>query len=296
MSRILIVDDNEQNRYMLETLLKGNGYEVMTAANGRLALESAGEDRPHLIISDILMPVMDGFELCRKLKKDPLLEMIPLVFYTATYTEPKDEHFALKLGAVRFVIKPQDPEILLKMVEEVLTEHLETPDVVIAESPIAESVVFEEYSEVLFRKLEKKVRQLEAEILSRGKVEQALRLSELRYRQMFETAYDALLLVDSETGEILDVNPRATELLALTRGELIRHMVWDIKPLKKLIPSKMVLVGYQSVRKVVLNKIQLSRKEGTTFPVEILTCLYQVNDKNVLQINIRDLSGLKPDS
>ena len=75
------------------------------------ALDKAYADPPDLIVSDILMPVMDGYALCRQWKSDDQLKHIPLVFYTATYTEHRDEVFALKLGADRFVLKPQGPHL-----------------------------------------------------------------------------------------------------------------------------------------------------------------------------------------
>ncbi|HEY6010006.1 MAG TPA: response regulator, partial [Nitrospirota bacterium] len=84
MIRILIADDIAENRYLLETLLKGNGYEVVTAENGAAALELARKSPPDLIVTDILMPVMDGFALCRQWKSDERLKQIPFVFYTAT--------------------------------------------------------------------------------------------------------------------------------------------------------------------------------------------------------------------
>ncbi len=98
--KMFIVDDKEENLYMLEALLKGSGYEVASAMNGVEALEKLKEDSFDMIISDILMPQMDGYQLCRKCKKDDTLKKIPFVFYTATYTEKKEEEFGLSLGAV----------------------------------------------------------------------------------------------------------------------------------------------------------------------------------------------------
>ena len=120
--KVLIVDDNSANLYMLETLLKGYGMEVTSAENGKDALDKARLNPPDLIVSDILMPVMDGYALCRQWKSDDRLKHIPFVFYTATYTEPKDEDFALSLGADRFILKPQEPDILMNILKEVLEE------------------------------------------------------------------------------------------------------------------------------------------------------------------------------
>lgn len=121
MSRILIVDDNQKNLYLLEAILKGNGYEVTTATNGAEALAAAKDDPPDAIITNILMPVMDGFELCRRWKADERLNSIPVIFYTATYTDQKDREFACKIGVDRFIIKPQKPEVLADEIKEILS-------------------------------------------------------------------------------------------------------------------------------------------------------------------------------
>jgi CheY-like chemotaxis protein len=113
-NRILIVDDREDNLYLLRALLQGHGYEVDTAANGVQALAAARQDAPDLIIADILMPVMDGFTLCREWKKDESLKSIPFVFYTATYTDERDREFALSLGAERFIVKPEEPDLSMR--------------------------------------------------------------------------------------------------------------------------------------------------------------------------------------
>ena len=182
MTKILIVDDNEQSLYMLKVLLEGRGYEVVSAANGAEALDKARRDPPDVIITDILMPVMDGFTLCREWKKDGVLKAIPFVFYTATYTDPKDEEFAFSLGAERFIVKPVEPDVFVEMLREVIREA-EAGRLVAPREPVEEEAVFfREYNEALIRKLEDKMvqlkeanRALKRDIAKRKRAEEALR-------------------------------------------------------------------------------------------------------------------------
>jgi PAS domain S-box-containing protein len=161
MTKVLIVDDNQQNLYMLQALLEGNGYQVETATNGAEALEQARCDPPALIITDILMPVMDGFTLCRQWQQDERLREIPFVFYTATYTDPRDEEFALSLGAERFIVKPTEPDAFVDILREVIREaeggKLRSPKKHVEEEP----VYLRRYSDRLVKKLEDKMVQLE---------------------------------------------------------------------------------------------------------------------------------------
>ncbi len=176
MSSILVVDDNEQNLYMLQILLEGNGHSVVTAGNGADALERALESPPTLIISDILMPVMDGFALCREWQKEKRLQSIPFVFYTATYTGPQDEKLALDLGAARFIVKPADPVIFVEIIRDVFRDfnNSRLPPVVDG-SLMNEEVYLKEYNERLIHKLEQKTLALEEEIAERKRTEKQLR-------------------------------------------------------------------------------------------------------------------------
>ncbi|MFA6026493.1 MAG: PAS domain S-box protein, partial [Ignavibacteriaceae bacterium] len=161
MTNIIIVDDKAENLYLLELLLKGRGYNTISAKNGAEALDLARKDIPNLIISDILMPVMDGFTLCREVKKDKKLYNIPFIFYTATYTDPKDEEFALSLGADRFLLKPLDLKEFIAIVKTVLKEAKKKNIQRIEVPPTAEEVILKEYNEALVRKLEDKMLQTE---------------------------------------------------------------------------------------------------------------------------------------
>lgn len=155
MAHILVVDDNEQNAYMLRVLLESHGDRVTLASHGAEALERAVADPPDLVITDILMPVMDGFALCRRWKADPLLASRPLVFYTATYTDARDEEFATGLGADAFLIKPQDPDRILRVIAGLLSGP--TLDAGLGS---AETEFLRRHNESLFHKLEKKVADL----------------------------------------------------------------------------------------------------------------------------------------
>lgn len=160
MKRILIVDDKVENLYLLQSLLQGNSFSVVTAEHGAEALELARKQPPDLIVTDILMPVMDGFTLCREWRKDPLLTSIPFAFYTATYTDAKDEEFALKLGADRFITKPSEPQVILSVIQSLL-ENPRSATAVHDATGEHDINYLKEYNEVLIRKLEDKAEDLE---------------------------------------------------------------------------------------------------------------------------------------
>ena len=210
MAKILIVDDNEQNLYFLEVLLKGNGYEVMTAPNGSEALAMARATPPDLIISDILMPVMDGFSLCRMWKSDERLRQIPFIFYTATYTDEKDKQLALDLGADRFLLKPQEMDALVPSVAELIGKkyRVEASQMV---PPGEEMEFFRQHNEVLLNKLEKKMSDLEAANEELKKKEEELRKTAERYRSIFENAVEGIFQATPD-GRSIDVNPAMVRL------------------------------------------------------------------------------------
>ncbi|HQW50757.1 MAG TPA: response regulator, partial [Tepidiformaceae bacterium] len=161
MSTILVVDDLEPNRYVLRVALAASGHQVLEAANGVEAIAAARETLPDLIISDILMPQMDGFALCRECKRDERLARVPFVFYTATYTGARDREFALQLGAARFYVKPVETAEFVEAMHEVLAESaaggLEPPVPPVPD----ETTLYRLYNETLIRKLEDKMLELE---------------------------------------------------------------------------------------------------------------------------------------
>ena len=122
--KILIAEDNENSRQLLKTVLSGEEYEVVSFENGLKAFAYLQTEIVDLIVSDILMPEMDGYGLCRAVKQNHFLQNVPFIFYTATYTSSQDERFALSLGATKFLIKPMVMTDFLKVISSVLSsEH-----------------------------------------------------------------------------------------------------------------------------------------------------------------------------
>ncbi len=158
---ILIVDDDEINLDLLEANLASFGYRVARASDGRQALEIARRNRPSLVITDILMPHMDGYQLCRELRNDADLRCVPLIFYSATYTDDEDRDFALSLGAAGFVVKPEDPERFAALIDDVLATYSSGELLVPAHEDLDETTYLSGYNRRLIAKLEDKVKQLD---------------------------------------------------------------------------------------------------------------------------------------
>lgn len=127
---ILIVDDNPQNIQVLGTILKKENYDVSVSMDGLEALEYLVTERPDIILLDIMMPKMNGYEVCKILKKDNALKKIPVIFITAK-TDTEDIVKGFKVGAVDYITKPFNSEELLARVETHIElyhsrEHIKT--------------------------------------------------------------------------------------------------------------------------------------------------------------------------
>lgn len=153
---ILIVEDVPNVLEFLEITLRFKGYRVMTAQNGLEALEQIQKERPALVITDILMPKMDGYALVHRLRSDPETRPIPIIFLSATYVAPEDRDFALKLGAARFIEKPIDAEEFVLTVAEVLAAGPGT-----APGPLQDKAFYTYYRDRLEHKLRHKATQMQ---------------------------------------------------------------------------------------------------------------------------------------
>ncbi len=206
--KILVVDDKEENRYLLETLLAASGYEVVGAGNGAEALEQLRTEGCDMIISDILMPIMDGFQFCREVKEVEDLQDIPFVFYSAAYTDEKDEEFALRSGADRFIRKPIAPEEFIESIQDLIKQAEERRIGGRKPALLEEEKGYEFYTERMVKKLEKKMAELESEITERKQAEEELRILRNLLSNIVNSMPSVLVGVDID-GKIMQWNREA---------------------------------------------------------------------------------------
>jgi two-component system cell cycle sensor histidine kinase/response regulator CckA len=280
MTRVLIVDDKEENLYYLSALLTGHGFAVETARHGAEALVLARQVPPDLIVSDLLMPVMDGYTLLRHWKADERLKRRPFIVYTATYTEAEDERLALNLGADAFIVKPTEPEEFLARLRAVLGRTAAgTP--VASQPPLGdEKALLKVYSETLIRKLEEKTLQLEEanaallrDVAERKRAGEELRESEERFRATFEQAAVGIAHVGVD-GTFLRVNDKLCELTGYPRAELLQLTFIELTAPEDRAES-------DNARRAMLARTQTSysaekryqRKDGRLFWVNVVTTL-----------------------
>jgi PAS domain S-box-containing protein len=221
---ILIVDDTRESLELLSSILETRGYRVRLATNGRLALNSVAAKLPDLILLDVKMPEMDGYEVCRRLKSDPSSRKVPVMFISALgKTAKKVEGF--KAGGVDYIAKPFEPEEVLARVEthlrlHELTEHLE--------------------QKVAWRteELHTANAQLKHELAERKHAQEALRKSEEKYRTLFENVNEGFALHEVIVDEggapfdytFLEVNPAFETMTGLHRDGVVGKTARELLP------------------------------------------------------------------
>lgn len=117
--KILFIDDEPDQVLLIQTRLEHHGFEVMTAADGETGLQMAIDQRPDLVIVDLLIPRLDGLEICRRLKQDPQTAKIPVALFTASATRDLDA-LCQTIGFAAYLRKPYDAAELLTMVKKLL--------------------------------------------------------------------------------------------------------------------------------------------------------------------------------
>ncbi|MBW9261488.1 MAG: response regulator [Candidatus Thiodiazotropha sp. (ex. Lucinisca nassula)] len=207
--RLLAVDDEEDSRISLKLILESGGHQVELATNGREAINTLNHGQFDLVITDLLMPDMDGFELCRLMKLDPELRSIPIIFHSATYVDKKDMALARELGVSRYLLKPTETTELLEAIDKSVSEPAPQPAIAQDE----QLRIVNKHRDILARKLEKKVLELEKE-------HQAL-LEQTRTNAIILNSTGEGIFGLNKEATITFVNPAAASKLGYSEGELL---------------------------------------------------------------------------
>ncbi len=284
MPHVLIVDDKEENLYYLQVLLSGNDYTVELAHHGAEALVLARKNPPTVIISDLLMPVMDGYTLLRFWKADIHLRKIPFVVYTATYTQAEDERLAISLGADAFILKPCEPDEFITRIREILANTAAALPTPLRHQTGDEKELLKVYSETLIRKLEEKTlfleeanRSLEKDLIERKHIEESLRESEQRFRATFEQAAVGIAHVDLD-GRFLRVNDKLCEITGYSRDDLLKRSFIELTASEDRSQSDQARHSMLSGTQKTYNaEKRYHRKDGAIIWVNVIVTLVRDN-------------------
>lgn len=277
---ILVAEDNEDSRRLLVKQLRALGHDVASTTNGAQALSEALNHPPDILVTDILMPEMDGFQLCMEWKLNEKLRHIPVVFYTATYTSDEDEKFALSLGAEGFVRKPEEPDVFVQVLSRVV-EHagssLPPPPAV---APVAYSGFLMGYSKRLLTKLVSKVSELEKDIAERNRIQQELNLR----AQLLDAATDTIYVTDLGW-TIQYANEAASFNLGYRRSELLGH---DLREF--IAPDHIGGLETALAKNTAITETAHVRKDGTVVPVEVHARITEWDGRMVRLAVVRDIT------
>ncbi len=212
--QVLLVDDNPNNLKLLTKILSESGYTIKASTSGKFALKAVGTTPPDLILLDIMMPEMDGYEVCRQLKSNPDTADIPVIFISAL-SDTQDKLKAFAAGGVDYVSKPfQEAEVLARV-----NTHLTLRKM---------SEKLEGLVEYRTTQLTVKTEELQEEVDERKLVSQKLWKSEQNYREIFNATDEAIFIHDSSTGAILEVNQATLKMFGHSQDKILHLRVEDL--------------------------------------------------------------------
>ena len=214
---ILIVDDHPINLKLLRAQLEAEGHAVVEAANGAEALALMDRKSVDVIVSDILMPVMDGYRFCYEVRRSERFRELPLIIYTSSYVSPSDEKLSLDLGADKYLRKPAPVEEMVRAIDEALVSPHRQPS-----APTDTADVLKEYSARLVTKLEEKNVELE-------RVGAQLRDANAQLRELLQHSPAVLyaLRVEGETIVPRLASENVSRLLGFQVAEALRPEWWS---------------------------------------------------------------------
>ncbi len=266
-SRILVVDDNPVNLGVLVDNLEVHGYEVLVALGGHEALDRVRFAKPDLVLLDVMMPDIDGFETCRRLKAEPASRDIPVIFMTAlSDVDSKVKAFAA--GGVDYISKPFQIEELMARVRTHLSLRKAQLDLMAQKTD------------------------LEVEVAARHAAEDSLRDSELRHRRLFETAADGILVLDCDANTVYDLNARCGQMLGLNPEEARGRYLEDIAAFREM-GGKAIVEALRTSGQMKWDEWSWQKPDGTTVSVEVVGTTYRAGNRLLAQCTFRDIRARK---
>ncbi len=242
MATILIVDDRSTNRELLVTLLGYAGHHLLEAADGEAGLAIARAERPDLIITDIVMPKMDGYEFAHQVRADPVISKIQIIFHTSSYIVEETRRLAEACGVSLVISKPIEPQPFLEQIQTALATTTVTEV-----QPRPEDF-HHEHMRLLTDTLANKVEELEEEAAERRQAEEKLGESEELFRTSFQHSPIGMCLTTLD-GRLMDVNQALCNMLGYTRQEL------QEKYFNEITHPEDLHVGNDAVHKMLSNEI-----------------------------------------
>jgi PAS domain S-box-containing protein len=290
MKRVLVVDDNPSNLYLLRQLLESSSYAVEAAQHGVEALAKARLNPPDILITDLLMPEMDGYSLLRHWHRDPSLQHIPSIVYTATYTDPEDARMARDIGADAFIVKPKEGDELLAIVEQTLRQSREGTLTGSTQDEEPEQAL-SNYNAYLIRKLEKRSLEMEALATEREQAIQALQATEAQFRALADHSLDMIL--HAKPNQIVHwANRAACEGFGRSQAEM--RLAKRSELLDVTDPRLSILLAEREATGRMQGEATALRRDGTPFPVGISSVIYQTaSNETFANFTLRDLSAQK---
>ena len=265
---ILIIDDTPANLDVVARNLEENDCEILVAQDGEEGLKRAALAQPDLILLDVMMPGIDGIETCRRLKAAEATREIPVIFMTAL-ADVADKVAGFAAGGIDYVTKPFQVEELLARVNT----HLKLSAVQ--------------------RELADQNHLLGQEIVVRREAELALQMSELRYRRLFETAKDGILLLDFLTGRVVDANPMLVKMFGYDPTDLYGRAFHDLEPFGSVPTCLAALAELQANEVAFADHWTLVTNGNVRIDVEFVGNVYVMDGAKVIQCNFRDITDRK---
>jgi PAS domain S-box-containing protein len=306
MSRILVAEVNDTQARVLAAFLEAEGFEVETASDGRKALDLFVRSEFDLVIADVRLPGLDGYELCRKIKADPARRQVPVILLTSLI-EPADVVRGITCGADNFLPRPCKGEVLVARVRSLFATRAMRAqgkgkaglEAVFQGQTVSVPPDKEQLFDLLLSACEELVRTNEDLRASRAELRSAkllvaqhndqARLSEEKYHSLMERANDAIFVL-TRSGKVLEANRRAAELLGRPREELLGRVYEEFTPADERARAREEFRKLLETGSARLDNVQFVRGDGRLVSVDCSYSVVQVGSGHVVMVIARDVT------